>query len=354
MTTTIVVNRHDLADAWIETREPVPLADGQVRVKTGRFALTANNVTYGIAGEMAGYWRFFPAEAPEGIVPVWGFATVCESRVADLPVGTEIWGYLPMASDLVLQPGPVSATGFMDISAHRRDLPPVYNHYALTSADTPELKAAGDARSLFFPLLMTGYVLADWLEDQEFRGAEQIVVSSASSKTGFALAFCVGAKRHAIGLTSPKNLEFVRRLGCFDEVFAYGEVETLDASKPTLFIDMAGSIGVTQAVHRHFGKQLKASVAVGLTHWQDHGVVGELEGPTPEFFFVPDQIQKRDREWGTGELRRRADTASVALLPRIEERVNVRRLQGAEHVLKGWVDLVKGRIPPAWGLVGAF
>lgn len=354
MTTTILVKRHDLADARIEEHDPVPLAQGQVRARTGHFALTANNVTYGIAGEMAGYWHFFPAPAPDGIIPVWGFATIAESRCPEVPEGTGIWGYFPLASDVVLEPGRVSESGFMDMAAHRRDLPPVYNHYALTSADTPELKAAGDARSLFFPLLMTGYVLADWLEDQDFRGAEQVVVSSASSKTGYALAFCVGARRHSIGLTSARNLEFVRRMGCFDEVFAYDEVEKLDAGRPTVFLDMAGSIGVTQAVHRHFGDNLKASVGVGLTHWQEHGVVGELVGPKPEFFFVPDQIEKRDREWGTGELRRRADAASVALLPRIEERVNVRRLHGAEHVRKGWVDLVKGRIPPAWGLIGEF
>jgi hypothetical protein len=354
MTTTILVNRHDLADARIETHEPAPLGPGQVRAKTGHFALTANNVTYGIAGEMAGYWRYFPADAPDGVIPVWGFATIVESLCPEIPEGTEIWGYLPVASDVVLQPGDVRDTGFMDLTAHRQGLPPVYNHYALTSADSEELKAAGDARSLFFPLLMTGYVLADWLEDQDYRGADQIVVSSASSKTGYALAFCVGARRHTIGLTSERNLEFVKRLGCFQEAFSYDEVESVDAGKPTIFLDMAGSVRVTQAVHAHFGDRLKASVAIGLTHWQDRGMALELPGPEPEFFFVPDQIAKRDREWGTGELRRRADAASVALLPRIEERVNVRRLHGADHLLKGWVDLVKGRIPPAWGLVGSF
>ena len=36
------------------------LAESEVLLKVDKFALTANNISYGIAGEALGYWRFFP------------------------------------------------------------------------------------------------------------------------------------------------------------------------------------------------------------------------------------------------------------------------------------------------------
>ncbi|MDG0970259.1 MAG: DUF2855 family protein, partial [Porticoccaceae bacterium] len=39
------------------------LQDGEVLVSIERFAFTANNVTYGAAGDTIGYWKFFPASA---------------------------------------------------------------------------------------------------------------------------------------------------------------------------------------------------------------------------------------------------------------------------------------------------
>ena len=68
---------------WKRTRfvdEPVPeLAPGQVLFRVDRFALTANNITYAVAGDMLGYWRFFPCEAGWGRIPVMGFANVIRS-----------------------------------------------------------------------------------------------------------------------------------------------------------------------------------------------------------------------------------------------------------------------------------
>ena len=304
MTTRILVERQHLARARIDDLPEAPLAHLEVRVRTGRFALTANNVTYGLAGDMVGYWNFFPAAPPEGLIPVWGFATVSESRAPELPEGTRLWGFLPLASDLVMRPADVSRRGFTDAAPHRAALPPLYNHYALTDADSPELAEAGDARSLLFPLTTTGFVLADWLADQGFLGATQVLVSSASSKTGFGLGFNLGPHGiHRIGLTSAANRGFVERLGAFDTVLDYAAIRGLDPGIPTVFVDMAGNPDVTSAIHHHFGDCLKASVAVGLTH-QQAGGPARLPGPQPAFFFAPDQMAKRDRDWGPGEIGR--------------------------------------------------
>jgi len=40
-----------------------PLGPEEVLLKIDRFAFTANNVTYGVAGDQIGYWQFFPPAA---------------------------------------------------------------------------------------------------------------------------------------------------------------------------------------------------------------------------------------------------------------------------------------------------
>ncbi|MGQ4827609.1 DUF2855 family protein, partial [Enterococcus faecalis] len=63
-----------------------------------KFGLTANNITYGVVGERIGYWNFFPTDDPAfGKIPVWGFATIIDSRHDDVPVGTRLYGYFPMS-----------------------------------------------------------------------------------------------------------------------------------------------------------------------------------------------------------------------------------------------------------------
>ena len=58
-----------------------------MRLKTERFALTANNITYAAFGEAMKYWQFFPADEGFGCIPVWGFATVVESRCTGITPG---------------------------------------------------------------------------------------------------------------------------------------------------------------------------------------------------------------------------------------------------------------------------
>ena len=45
------------------------LNEGEIIVEIESFAFTSNNVTYGVAGEMMGYWKFFPSKKdPENLL----------------------------------------------------------------------------------------------------------------------------------------------------------------------------------------------------------------------------------------------------------------------------------------------
>ena len=77
------VRKDDLSTTRVVTRTAPALNDGEVLAKVDRFGLTANNVTYGVVGERIGYWKFFPVtDDGWGIIPVWGFADIIDSKTA--------------------------------------------------------------------------------------------------------------------------------------------------------------------------------------------------------------------------------------------------------------------------------
>ncbi|MFN7727390.1 MAG: DUF2855 family protein [Rubrivivax sp.] len=343
-----------------------PLADGEVRLATAHFALTANNITYAAFGEAMQYWRFFPAEdADWGCIPVWGFATVCESRVDSVPRGTRVYGYLPMGSHVVLQPRRVNEQGFMDGSAHRQDLAAAYNHYRFCASD-PGYSVDGEARqALLQPLFATAFLIDDFLQEQAWFGAEQLVLSSASSKTAWSTAFCIaqrpaGERPRLLGLTSPGNQAFVQGTALFDDVLPYDALESLDRQRPTVYVDFAGHSGLRRRVHQHFGDALGHSCAVGGTHWGDLGGGGGLPGPRPVLFFAPGQMKKRSAPppegWGPGGLQQRMAQSWSGLMSALDSSakrgqpwLDVHTAQGATAVEAAYRQLLGGQTPPQQG-----
>ncbi|MBX3635784.1 MAG: DUF2855 family protein, partial [Rubrivivax sp.] len=317
----LFLRRQDLADARLgpDPDATRALADGEVRLAVERFALTANNVTYAAFGEAMKYWQFFPAPDPAlGCLPVWGFATVAESRAEGLAVGRRVWGCLPAGSHLVVQPARVPAAGFVDAAPHRAGLAPVYAQYAFCDADPSWRVEHEGLQAVLRPLFTTSFLLDDFLAGEAFFGARRLLLSSASSKTAIGTAFCMQQRPRAerpaiVGLTSPARHGFVAALGLYDEVCDYGELPRLDAAVPTLYVDFAGDAALREAVHRRFDGTLVYSCAIGGTHWQalaGGGGGGQgLPGPRPVLFFAPAQAQRRaappPEGWGRDGLQQR-------------------------------------------------
>lgn len=112
----------------LEDVSPDTCGAGQARLKIESFALTANNVTYAASGFAIGYWHFFPTGIEgQGLVPVWGTAHVTESNSEDLAVGTRLYGFFPLAEELMITVQADGHGGFVDAAKHRAELPAVYN-----------------------------------------------------------------------------------------------------------------------------------------------------------------------------------------------------------------------------------
>ena len=146
---------------------------------------------------------------------------------------------------------------------------------------------------------MTSFLVDDFLADADFFGARRTVIGSASSKTGIALAFLLAARARGpvVGLTSRANREFVAGLSYYDEVVCYDELQSLSPDEPIVFVDMSGDGEVVNALHRHYGENVRHSCVVGATHWNAAPRADDLPGAKPEFFFAPARIQKRAADW---------------------------------------------------------
>ena len=328
------------------------LAQGEARFRLQRFAITANNVTYAATGFDIGYWKFFPTGTDgQGLVPVWGMAEVSESNTDVMAVGDRVYGFFPMAEELFMEPSPRGKGTIMDMAAHRADLPAVYNIYTRAGAADP---AQEHYRCLLQPLIATSYLLYDWLMDSDWFGAEQIIIGSASSKTGLGLTACLAAHENrpyeVVGLTGAGNQEFVERLGYCDQVLSYDSVEDL-AQIPSVYVDMAGHAGVKKRLHARLADHLRHSSAVGISHWDQFAPPKDLAGPKPQFFFAPAQIAKRREDWGPGVIEERIGAALARVAKDAAGWMEVRVHKGLTASLAPFLELAQGKADPTVGHV---
>jgi Protein of unknown function (DUF2855) len=353
--TDFIVARDDLQQCkTIETDLPDAdrLPAEALLVKVDRFAFTANNITYATLGEQLKYWQLFPAQKGFGNIPVWGFGDVIASKHPGISEGERLFGYFPMATHLVIEASDVSKRGLRDAAPHRQGVAPVYNAYARVSGDAAFAGRQGDYQALLRPLFMLSFLVDDFLAENDFFGARCVVLSSASSKTALGLAHLLHTARsgiRVIGLTSVANAGFVASVGCYDEVVTYDQVTSLPSTSPTAFVDMAGNSELRARLHRHFGDEMKYSGRIGLTHRSSLPDEPELPGAKPTWFFAPDQIRKRAKEWGPGGVDARFSAAWSGFAPKLHGWLNVIEGRGANAVQRVYLDTLAGRIPPNQG-----
>lgn len=347
-----LVKRDDLRECRIEESGAPELEAGQALLRVDSFGLTANNVTYGVMGEAMSYWNFFPAADNWGRVPMWGFAEVERSEAEGVEVGTRVFGYLPPSSHLVVTPAAADAGGFVDGSPHRAELPSAYHRYLVTERDSfyrPDTEAI---QMLLRPLFFTSFLIDDQLGDEGLTGRGPIVLASASSKTAIAAAFMLAQREEVelIGLTSPRNAEFVAELGIYDSTVTYDEIDSLERA-PATFVDFAGDGAVRQAIHSHYGDELVHSMAVGVTHWEDFGAAalseGEgLPGPQPTFFFAPTRVSKRAADWGRAGLEQRVGDAWHPFCEWTAGWLETIPGEGFDGLQRAWVEVLEGKVDP--------
>jgi hypothetical protein len=352
--TDFIVARDNLTRCeFIET--PIPsvadLPDDALLVEVERFAFTANNITYAMLGDELKYWQLFPEPTGFGNIPVWGFGKVIVSLHPQVTEGERLFGYFPMATHLVIEAADVRKRGLRDAAAHRQGVAAVYNAYARVTDDPTFAGRQGDYQALLRPLFMLSFLVDDSLAEAEFHGARAVILSSASSKTAIGLAHLLSLRERidVIGLTSTANVDFVRSLGCYHEVVTYDNLSALRSEQPVALVDMAGDGQLRAKLHRHFGDRLTYSGRIGLTHQNRSAEEPVLPGVKPTWFFAPDQISKRAREWGPGGIEQRLGSAWSGFAPKLEQWITVIEGRGPAAVRQVYLDTLSGQVSPEQG-----
>ncbi len=355
---TLEVDRDACGNTRLVEAALEPLADGQVRLRVDRFALTANNVTYAVLGDMLGYWDFFPTGDPAwGRVPAMGWADVVESAHPEVATGGRYYGWFPMARFVDLTVSPTS-DGLRDDGEHRLAHAPVYRSYVETGHDPmyPQVDAdrlgdAEDRHALLRGLFLTSFLADCFFADQGYYGTDAVVVLSASSKTavGFAQRASERGIGRVVGVTSDRNAEFVGSLGWYTDVVTYDDIAALPAVD-AVSVDMAGDSVTLAAVHEQLGDRLKYSMIIGKSH-HDSPMAQVAVGPTPELFFAPTEVSRRLEEWGAAEYQRRCSAALEEFVAGSGSWLAVERSAGAPAAASAWTDVFAGAVPPSVGRI---
>ncbi len=351
-----VVKVDDLQKAKFVTKTYAEeLSSNQVLLEIDKFSFTSNNITYSVVGERMNYWQFFPTQPGYGIIPVWGLANVIISNHPDIRVGQRFYGYFPMSSHLLVTINNISSKGFVDSTEHRQTLPPIYNFYTNTAYDPTFTQETEELISIFRPLFITSFLIDDHLAEQHFYNATQILLTSASSKTAQALA-CLLAHRkkenhlnfNIIGLTSRKNVAFVKQLGWYDQILSYDEIAQLNSTQKFIVVDFAGNHNNQFQLQTLLKDNLLYNCLVGLVDWQN------LEGETPlprkgEFFFAPTYAEKLQKEWGSAGLQQKIGIAWQQFINGIQPVFSIKEYVGQEQLEQLYLDMLNGKIYPKHG-----
>jgi hypothetical protein len=264
-----------------------------------------------------------------------------------------------MGTHLDVLPGKVSAGGFTDMAAHRQPMSPIYNQYSRLAVD-PEHDPAKEAeRMLFGPLFKTGFLIEAMLRREGWFGAENLIITSASSKTAMGLASVakdLSSTIKRIGLTSKGNMDFVVGTGLYDEVRAYDDISDLPPTA-SVCVDFAGNSQLLRAIHERLVSHLKYSCLVGATHIDARGLNsagasgGEMQGPKPILFFAPDHAVATIQELGPKGFGEAVGRSWKSFLTAADGVVEIEISAGLKAAQTAFLETLQGRTDPQKGII---
>ena len=246
-----------------------------------------------------------------------------------------------------------------------------------------------DLTMLYRPLFWTAYWFEDWLFASNYRGgASFILISSASSKTAFSLAYLIRKRikngeiksnMKIIGLTSRKNVAFTNGLNLYHEVLSYdtypgSPLLYAKATERWIYVDVAGNENLNRNLFAHFSSpytgRLAACIGLGLTNvsptsgpvnWSENSAASLTstlhDGDASQFwprmqhFFMPEWLEVRRQQLSPSEIAAKQNKAWKELMQDGAGWVKMERCYGVESVQRAFEKLVQDGVGPEVGLI---
>ncbi|MWB79175.1 DUF2855 family protein [Pseudooceanicola sp. 216_PA32_1] len=323
------VDPHRIGDAMLSQVELAPIEDGEARFAIESFALSANNVTYVLTAGAFRYDKLFAGPGGRMVPPVWGYATVVESR-SELQIGSRWYGLWPAGSHLTVRPK-MTRGGFRDVAARRRPLNPLYNGYLPGGPGEPREQIT---QASLRPLHFLAYVVSRDLQD-ELKRYSQVVVTSASSKTSTALAWELRAL-NPIGLTSAPRIPFVRGTEFWARVLPYTSPSEIGAGS-VVVLDVAGDEDIVTAIRERADSGDTRVIGIGFTH---PDAAGSSER---DVFFAPDRVGALVARVGATAFETDLEESAREFLRRSAATYDVNQV-APDKVVQLWTEIAQGAV----------
>jgi Protein of unknown function (DUF2855) len=236
---------------------------------------------------------------------------------------------------------------------------------------------------LYRPLYWTSFWCEDWLLTSNYRGADHVLISSASSKTAFCLAYCIRKRiakgeispKKIVALTSSSNMAFTKSLQLYDKVFSYDSFDTdpyfmLTDDKKWIYVDVSGNDMLNERIYSHFqsNRHLAAGIALGMTtmspsaseassgsKWSLNtftNAPSPLKGPASmEQFFMVEWLNVRRRQLPPAQIFRMQDVAWKELIKDCVNWVKIETVSGCREVKQAYERLAKKGLDPNTGFI---
>jgi hypothetical protein len=318
-----------------------------VILEVQKFGFSANNITYALLGERFGYWGFFPASEGYGITPVWGFAKVVQTNTEQLKIGELVYGYLPMATHLLIHADKISEQGFTDVHPQRKSISPVYDHYLRCNADPTYAEVAETWILTFRPLFTTSFVLAYALADRMQAHKGNVFLTSASSKTAYGTAQIlriIMPDVRLVGLTSEGQVDFVNQTGCYDDVLSYDEIDSHSVGEHDWLLDFAGDQVRLNRLRNGHKLAMERTLLIGATDVEAQGFRDKLA--IGGVFFAPDEVRKFNKEWGPTEFQKRYFQHWQSFVKHFKPLLNEQSESGALAIIDQFQQFLNGKVNP--------
>jgi hypothetical protein len=313
--------------------------------------------------------------------PAWGLATVVESTIPQVPVGSLYQGMLPLGSQVHFNSVVPKEEG--DFAIVRPKTLAAYNDF--TKIDPVSTIGKGDEKAdialTCWPGIITGFGLYHELIRQNFYRSNHeekrvVVLSSASSKVSLAAAFYLKQNNDlgvaVIGYTSDQNRDFCESTGLYDQVLSYNTDFPETDEAHYIFIDVAGRgevyarneasivkalvIGNSQDVSdaastsAQFGLVTKIKV---MLMFMGLGSIASYLRPKLDLFLIVDIRAALSKEWGHDGFKERSENAMQDFVTAAVDKkwIQRRSCTTLKSVREGYSDIVKGIVPPSEAIV---
>jgi hypothetical protein len=154
-----------------------------------------------------------------------------------------------------------------------------------------------------------------------------------------------------VGMTSARNLDLVSSLGLYDSSLTYDDITDIDASIPSVIVDMSGNSEVLGKLHAHLGDNMKFCINVGITHWDATGTNDDIIADRSEMFFAPSHIQMRIKDWGVEGFDEKTADFITQTVAKSRSWLKLKNLPGLNGLEEIYPAVCAGSVAPDEGII---